>query len=273
MDTTTNLPTLLLVDNDDVFLANACEFFEEKGYRVICASNSEEARATLKQTPIALGIIDFRLHNDDDVKDRSGLLLAREIISLSVPTIITTKFDSYEYAVDALRPEINGAAALDFVIKQYGLERLLQAVERVLFRAQIFLCYATPDYEQVLALHQALQAAGFLPWMDKKKIRGGEKWELAIRQAIRKSDFFVVCFSKNSVNRRGFMQREIRFALEIWEEQLEGDIYLIPARLEECTIDHEKLKQIQWVDLFKPDGFAKLTESVRMGTARKYRQD
>ena len=33
-----------------------------------------------------------------------------------------------------------------------------------------------------------------------------------------------------SVNQRGFLQSEIRQALEVWKEKLPDDIYLIPVR-------------------------------------------
>jgi hypothetical protein len=105
--------------------------------------------------------------------------------------------------------------------------------------------------------------------MDKKHIDGGEKWEVAIRRAIRSSDFFVVCLSKNSVNRRGFMQKEIKIALDIWEEKLEDDIYMIPIKLEECIIAHEKLLELQWVELYKSDGFPRLIKAIKEGSKRR----
>jgi len=39
-------------------------------------------------------------------------------------------------------------------------------------------------------------------------------------------------------------------------------IYLIPARLEECTIE-DRLADRQWVDLFAAGGYEKLVEALR----------
>lgn len=268
-----SIPTILLADNDEVFLHNTCEFIERRGYHVICATTSAQAREILLQMPIALAVIDIRLNDDDDVRDKSGIKLARETVNIQVPKIILTRFDNYEYAVDSLRPDKVGAIAVDFVVKQEGLEKLMDAIERILTKARIFLCYAEPDRERVFSLYDSLVAAGFAPWMDKRHIQGGERWEVAIRRAIRASDFFIVCLSNKSVNRRGFMQREIRIALEFWNEQLEDDIYMIPARLEDCIITNEKLRELQWVDLFNPGGFETLAQAVRTGTRRRFQQD
>jgi hypothetical protein len=134
--------------------------------------------------------------------------------------------------------------------------------------AQIFLSYTRADEDKVEQLYQRLSAAGFKPWMDTKDILPGEDWEVAIRRAIRHSDFFLACLSANSVNRRGFIQKEIKFALDIWQEMLDSDIYLIPVRLEDCETP-EGLRKLMWVDLFAEDGWTRLLEAIRVGLERR----
>jgi len=129
---------------------------------------------------------------------------------------------------------------------------------------QIFLSYASEDLESVEALYQELSKAGFKPWMDKKDILPGELWKSSISRAIRDSDFFVVCLSANSIDKRGWIQREIKQALDIWQEMLDSDSYLIPARLEECEVP-ESLRDFQWVDLFEEDGWTQLVKSIQHG--------
>ena len=134
--------------------------------------------------------------------------------------------------------------------------------------AQIFLCYARLDQRQVEELYNRLSNYGFKPWMDKKDILPGEKWELAIQKAIRSSDFFVACLSLNSVTRRGVIQKEIKEALDTWKEKLDSDIYLIPVRLEDCEVP-ESLRCFQRVDLFAEDGWARLVKALRVGMERR----
>src|SRR6476620_3884565 len=120
---------------------------------------------------------------------------------------------------------------------------------------QIFLSYAREDKEKVELLYHQLSQVGFKPWMDKVALLPGEKWEPAIQKAVRSADFFLACFSARSVDKRGFFQKEIRFALAVWEEKLEGDIYLIPVRLEDCRVP-ETLKEFHWVDIFEKSGWS-----------------
>jgi hypothetical protein len=135
-------------------------------------------------------------------------------------------------------------------------------------KAQIFLSYARPDEEAVSQLYQQLVEAGFRPWMDTQDILPGEDWKLAIQRAIDASDFFLVCMSNRSINRRGFLQREIREALDIWQEQLDSDIYVIPVRLEACD-PPEALSTFQWVDLFEDGGWRRLVNALRVGMRRR----
>jgi hypothetical protein len=133
---------------------------------------------------------------------------------------------------------------------------------------QIFLSYAREDEEKVEKLYQRLSEAGFKPWMDKKDIRPGEKWKTAIQKAIRDSDFFLACLSANSVSKRGILQGEVKEALDIWQEKLKSDIYLIPVRLEDCEVP-ENLRDFQWVDLFEEDGWTRLKEAIEAVDGRK----
>jgi hypothetical protein len=133
---------------------------------------------------------------------------------------------------------------------------------------QIFLSCAREDAEKVENLYQKLSDAGFKPWMDKKNILPGEKWKSCIQKAIRRSDFFLACLSANSVSKRGYLQKEIKDALDIWQEKLDSDIYLIPVRLEDCEVP-ESLRDFQWVDLFEKDGWPRLVRAIQVGMERR----
>ena len=63
----------------------------------------------------------------------------------------------------------------------------------------------------------------------------------------------LVCLSRTAITKEGFVQREIRLALEVAEEKPEGTIYIIPARLENCEVP-ERLAEWQWVNLFEDQG-------------------
>lgn len=131
-------------------------------------------------------------------------------------------------------------------------------------RVQIFISYAREDAPQIAILYECLVQAGFDPWLDTQRIKGGQKWEPAIKKALKESDFVLVCLSSFSINKRGFLQREIKQALEQAEEKLEEDVYLIPARLDNCEVP-ETLKHIQWINLFDKYGWENLLSAFEYG--------
>lgn len=106
---------------------------------------------------------------------------------------------------------------------------------------RIFISYAREDEARVKQLYRRLEDAGFKPWLDRERIIPGMKWEPVIKKALKQSDFVLVCLSATSINKRGFLQREIKQALEQVEEKLADDIYLIPARLDDKVIEPERM--------------------------------
>jgi len=136
---------------------------------------------------------------------------------------------------------------------------------------KVYLSYAREDGHVVRELYDRLSRAGFRPWMDQQDILPGQDWRRSIQKAIRDSDFFLVCLSRNSTTKRGFLQQEIRSAIDIMEEKLADDIYLIPVRLEKCEVP-QALSRYQWLDLFgeqKEIAWKRLEDAVRTGMARR----
>ncbi len=137
--------------------------------------------------------------------------------------------------------------------------------------AQIFISYAREDLKHAKELYQRLKDSGFNPWMDKVDLLPGKKWRPAIKKAIQNADFFILCLSTRSVKKRGFVQREIRTALDLWQEKLEDDIYLIPALIE--PIEHsempEEVGEFQWVELYEEDGWRQLSKALEFEAARR----
>lgn len=127
-------------------------------------------------------------------------------------------------------------------------------------RLWIFLCHASCDKPAVRRLYRLLRQDGFEPWLDEEDLLPGQVWESAIRNALRESDVVLVCLSQSAVTKKGFVQKEIRFALDAADEQPEGTIYIIPVKLEECRVP-ERLAQWQWVNL--KDGYEELLRSLR----------
>ena len=126
---------------------------------------------------------------------------------------------------------------------------------------KLFLCHSSSDKPSVRALHRKLLDDGCQPWLDEEDILPGQDWDREIGLAIRTSDLVLVCLSRASINKRGYLQKEIRNVLDAADEQPEGTIFVIPARLEPCEVP-ERLRRWQWVDLFEDTGYSRLLRAV-----------
>lgn len=127
---------------------------------------------------------------------------------------------------------------------------------------KVFLCHASADKEIVRDLYQRLVTDGVDAWLDAEKLLPGQNWQEEIPRAVRDSDVVVICLSKSSVTKEGYVQKEIGFALDKAKEMPEGRIFLIPARLERCELPH-RLGDFQCVDLFDQQGYQRLMVSLQ----------
>lgn len=119
-------------------------------------------------------------------------------------------------------------------------------------RPQVFLAYAEEDRSLVRRLFADLQNAGFEPWMDQERLLPGQNWQRAIDQAIDLSEFFIGCFSSHSTAKRGYFQAELEYALGVASRVPAEEIFLIPARFDDCEMPRQITRKVQYVDLF-PD--------------------
>jgi len=132
----------------------------------------------------------------------------------------------------------------------------------------VFLCHGSEDKPRVRALRETLLSHGFETWFDEVDLLPGQDWDGEIRRAVRRASTVLVCLSSTSVNKSGYLQKEIRFALDVAEEKPDGTIFLIPARLEPCVVP-DRLQQWQWVDLYSEQGIKRLLAALRARTPHR----
>ena len=154
---------------------------------------------------------------------------------------------------------------VDDFVNAFQFARQLQERRNAFMNAgkplRVFLCHAQEDKSTVRTIYNKLVANGIEPWLDEKSILPGQDWTYEIKKAVRISDIVIVFLSKKSVDKTGYVQKEIRIALDAADERPEGKIYLIPAKIEECDVP-DRLRNRQWVDLRSEDGFERLMQSL-----------
>jgi len=130
-------------------------------------------------------------------------------------------------------------------------------------KLRVFLCHASQDKPVGRELYQRLDDEGWIaPWLDEKNILAGKEWDIEIQKAVRESDVILVGFSKDSVNKEGYVQKEIKLALDIAEEKPEGTIFIIPVRFENCLLP-SRLSKYHWVNYYEPDGYRQIIKSLQ----------
>jgi hypothetical protein len=117
-------------------------------------------------------------------------------------------------------------------------------------KLKVFLCYASQDKRIVHTLYQRLTTEEWLePWLDAKKLLPGQDWQVEIKNAVETADNVIIFLSGTSINKDGFIQKELRFAKDVALEKSEGSVFLIPLRLDDCQVPRS-LQIYQWADYF-----------------------
>jgi len=265
-------PVILLADNDPNLLSEANDYFSVKGFKVINAASREEARKILNDESIDAAVIDIRLSDDNDPHDIGGLEIARQS-RREIPIILYSSYHTSDVLRDAFKANVGLPPLTTIVNKAEGLNALLEAVraaashklpnvQSAARKLRIFLCHSSKDKPRVRTVYHELKNEGMDPWLDEEKLLPGQPWEFEIKRAVKTSDIVIVFLSQSSVSQRGFVQKEIKYALDVADEQPEGTIFIIPVKLEECQIP-ERLGQWQWVNYWEPNAHEKLLLSLR----------
>ncbi|KPA13876.1 small gtp-binding protein [Candidatus Magnetomorum sp. HK-1] len=127
---------------------------------------------------------------------------------------------------------------------------------------QIFISYAQEDRKIAERIYSDLSREGFAVWIDFESLVPGQTWKYEIEKAIRSCEYFLVLLSRNSITKRGFVQKEIRVAMNILDEYPVDDIFIIPARIDNVSTSENRLNELNSVDLF-PDYNAGLSKIIR----------
>jgi hypothetical protein len=127
----------------------------------------------------------------------------------------------------------------------------------------IFLAHASEDKPFVRKLYKNLKKNRLNPWFDEEDIPPGVDWNKYIQKIIRESKFFIICFSKKSLKKTGYVQKELRTALVYLEQKPPNSIYLIPVliddvELPDLSVGTINLRDYQAAKLFKQGEITKL---------------
>jgi serine/threonine-protein kinase len=97
---------------------------------------------------------------------------------------------------------------------------------------QVFISYRSRNPDQALALEfkQALETAGYVPFMAAASIRLGDNWAKRIDDALEQCDYFLVLLSEQSATSE-MVTEEVRRAKELRDAHPEGKPHILPIRV------------------------------------------
>lgn len=116
-------PTILVVDDEPNQLVTISRILSRRGYRMLTASNGQEALALLADEPVDVMVTDLNMPVMD------GMTLLREVADSDAnpSTVVLTGYGTIQSAVDAMK---HGAA--DYLIKPCNPDELKLVIERQL---------------------------------------------------------------------------------------------------------------------------------------------
>lgn len=114
-------PSLLLVDDDEIFLHRLTRAFTKRGFDVRSALNHTEAMSLVTADSPEMAVIDLKMPGP------SGLELLRDILQVDPTTrvVLLTGYGSIATAIEAVR-----LGATNYVSKPADVEDILAAFER-----------------------------------------------------------------------------------------------------------------------------------------------
>ena len=114
----------------------------------------------------------------------------------------------------------------------------------------IFVSYAPQDESVVEDLRNALSLRGFNTV--NRRATDEDSWN-----AVERSDFFLVCLSRNAVDSRGKLLSEMQKEVAHLWQGVNFAAFLIAVRLDDCPVP-ESLIAFEPIDLFTEGGQDKL---------------
>jgi hypothetical protein len=114
-----------------------------------------------------------------------------------------------------------------------------KAVSKVLETCKAFLSYAHNDLDFALKVSADLRASGASIWVDRLDIRGGQRWDEAIEDALENCSRVLVILSPSAIS-SPHVKDEINYALNEGKE-------IIPIWHQDCKIPY-RLGRLQYID-------------------------
>jgi hypothetical protein len=137
-------------------------------------------------------------------------------------------------------------------------------------KAKIFLCCIPGDHDIVYnILFKPLESENYKPLMMNLNTMPGEKYRKVANRLVGEADYFIPCFSNNSLKKPDMFHYALRLAKERQQNNPDDWIFIIPALLDKCTITDTEVEKLKPLDLGDEEFFSYLLKSLEKGIKLK----
>jgi hypothetical protein len=135
-------------------------------------------------------------------------------------------------------------------------------------KLRVFLCHSSDDKPAVRELYGRLKSEGWIdPWLDEEDLLPGQKWHNEISKAVEEAHLVIAMLSCGAVSKEGYIQKELKIALDVALEKPDETIFIIPLRLDDCDVPYS-IRKFHWLDYFpkirQERAYRKLLESLTL---------
>jgi TolB-like protein/Flp pilus assembly protein TadD len=98
----------------------------------------------------------------------------------------------------------------------------------------VFLSYASEDADAAARICQALRSAGIEVWFDREELRGGDSWDMKIKQQVQECALFMPLISAHTNARsEGYFRREWKLATQRLLDISDDTAFLVPVAIDD----------------------------------------
>lgn len=126
---------------------------------------------------------------------------------------------------------------------------------------EVFLSYPSERLSVARSVYEFLRSVDVDVRFDKESLVPGQDWDRERVEAQSRADLAVLICARETFERAGVIQREVKNILDLIRDKPLGKIYLISIRTEEISFPPE-LARYQWIDYFKADWQPRLARSL-----------
>ncbi|MGE0085849.1 MAG: SAV_2336 N-terminal domain-related protein [Desulfococcaceae bacterium] len=131
---------------------------------------------------------------------------------------------------------------------------------------KIFIICAEEDNNTAKRIYNDLKLLGCNPWLAAIDVKAGQYSDQIFRSVMEKSDYVLALLSKHSLTQRGMALKQLKKALDIFEEFPSGDIFLIPLQLDETKPQEDALRNLKPADFRSSyeEGFNQILRAIEL---------